>query len=150
MKFLIVVGLLCVVGVVLIGGVTGAVTRTRMRRSRTQLIASLGGPEVVVLTDERANCFGIESLGKKQVRGDGTLVLTTHELVFEQWVPSRVLRVPLGQVTSVDTARGFLGRTRGGKLLRVAWTTTGGGADRAAWQVEGLDAWLGALTAATG
>lgn len=145
MKFLIVVGLFCVVGVVVIGAVTATVARVRQSRSRSQLIASLGGPDVVVLTDAVANCFGIESLGRKQVRGRGTLVLTVESLVFEQWVPNRLLNVPLAQITKVDTARSFLGKTRGTRLLRVAWHTADGGSDRAAWRVEDLDAWLRGL-----
>ncbi len=146
MKFLIVVGLLCVVGVAIIGAVTGAVTRARQARSRSQLIASLGGIGAIVRSDRAANCFGIESLGKKQVRGTGTLVLTKRELAFEQLVPKRVLRVPIGQITSVDTTRAFLGKTRGGKILRVAWITQDGGSDRAAWQVSDLDGWIRTLS----
>lgn len=144
-KVLIVIGLLCVIGAVLIGGLTSGVARMRQARSRSKLVNSLGGAAVVVLHDDVATCFGIESRGKKQVRGNGTLVLTKQELVFEQWVPNRVLNVPLAQIAQVDTTRRFLGRSRGGRLLRVSWTTPQGTSDRAAWQVQDVDAWLRAL-----
>lgn len=145
MRFLIAAGLLCAVAAVVIGLVTGAVARARQSGARSRFIDTLGGPGRVELSDAVANCFGIQSLGRKQVRGNGTLVLTHRELAFEQWVPNRVLRVRRSQLTRVDTCRSFLGKTRGSRLLRVAWNTEDGHSDRAAWQVRDLDAWLRAL-----
>lgn len=94
--------------------------------------------------DPRALLFGIESAGKMQLRGNGLLSLLETELVFTQLVPSRTFRIPLADITGLEHPRWFLGKSYGRKLLVVAWTTEGR-AERAAWFVPELEAWIAAL-----
>jgi hypothetical protein len=46
-----------------------------------------------LLREEDANSFGVESAGAWQIRGNGNLALTKHELLFAQWMPNRLLRI---------------------------------------------------------
>jgi hypothetical protein len=71
-------------------------------------------------------------------------VLTSDELRFRQWVPSRETRIPLAAITAVETPRWWLGKSVGSKLLVVRWSTPAG-EDAMAWNVRDLDGWLVAL-----
>ena len=90
--------------------------------------------------------LGVESRGPAQMRGNGSLALLEDELLFVQWVPRRVIRIPRASITAVETPRTFLGKTLGSRLLAVSWRTPEGGQDRIAWKVGDLDAWLAALS----
>lgn len=95
------------------------------------------------LTLERsddANSLGVQSLGKAQVRGNGTLALTTDELLFAQWVPNRVFHIPRSAIIEVTTTRAFLGKTIGRELLLVRWDD-----DAIALRVADLSGWIDAL-----
>ena len=59
----------------------------------------------------------------------------------------RETRIPLADVTTIDTPRVWLGKTVGSKLLCVRWRTPEGSEDAMAWEVPDLDAWLAAVAA---
>jgi GNAT superfamily N-acetyltransferase len=101
---------------------------------------------VDVLREDDANTFGVESRSAFQVRGNGTLVLTADELLFAQWVPDRLVRIPRAQITEVTTTRSWLGKTIGRQLLLVRWTAAADGDAIALW-VKDLDGWIVDLTA---
>ena len=100
---------------------------------------------VTLLREGDANSFGIESAGVWQVRGNGNLALTKHELLFAQWVPNRLLRIPRSSIVEVTTARSHLGKTVGRDLLKVVWLTDLGAEDSIALWVRDLEGWLEAL-----
>lgn len=124
----------CVIGLVLVRG--------RARSARDEMPRRLGGerPELA----GNARLIGVQSRGRGQMRGTGTLALISGELVFLMWVPQRELRIPREAIESVDSAHGVAGKRVGGKALHVRWRSTGD-VDEAAWQVKDLDAWLEAL-----
>jgi hypothetical protein len=97
------------------------------------------------LREEDANSLGVESAGKWQVRGNGTLALTKRELLFAQWVPNRLVRIRRSSIVEVTTARSHLGKGIGRDLLKVAWTNEVGETDSIALWVPDLDGWLEAL-----
>jgi hypothetical protein len=119
----------------------GLITGSLRRRARKHY------PGIVPLRESDANSFGVESAGPWQVRGNGNLALTEEELLFAQWVPSRVLRVPRDAILEVTTARAHLGKTMGRKLLKVRWINEAGERDSIALWVKDLDGWLLALGA---
>ena len=88
-----------------------------------------------------ANFFGLESLGSKQVRGNGILFLMPDVLIFEQWVPNSILEIPLRQITEVTVVMGHLRKTKGKPLLKVSFQSQGGIIDSAAWWVQDLEKW---------
>jgi len=111
-----------------------------LRRRATGHFAGL-----TLLREDDANSFGVESAGKWQVRGNGNLALTKHELLFAQWVPNRLVRIPRDSIVEVTTARSHLGKTVFRDLLKVTWTTELGTQDSIALWVKDLDGWLEAL-----
>ncbi len=112
----------------------------RFRRRAGRHLAGL-----TLLREDDANSFGIESAGAWQVRGNGNLALTKHELLFAQWVPNRLVRIPRDSIVEVTTARSHLGKWIGRDLLKVVWTTDLGTQDSIALWVKDLDGWLEAL-----
>ena len=99
-----------------------------------------------VLSEDDANTFGVESRTAFQVRGNGTLAVTADELLFAQWVPNRLERIPRAAITEVATTKSWLGKTIGRQLLLVRWTA-GADADAIALWVKDLDGWIAVLSA---
>lgn len=100
----------------------------------------------LLLEEAGANSFGIESAGPWQIRGNGNLALTENELLFAQWVPDRLLRIPRRAIVEVSTTGSHLGKTIGRPLLEVTWTVEDGGHNSIALWVGDLDRWLTALS----
>ncbi|MCD4775968.1 MAG: hypothetical protein K8S15_07940 [Candidatus Aegiribacteria sp.] len=98
-----------------------------------------------IITSPVANLFGIKSRGMKQVRGNGTLLLTSSQLYFRMLLPKKEILVPLRSITSVETPRSFLGKTKGRKLLKIDFRNDTGGTDSAAWLVADLEKWVEAI-----
>jgi hypothetical protein len=117
----------------------GVITGPLRKRARKHFVT------LSVLREDDANSFGVESAGSWQVRGNGNLALTEDELLFAQWIPNRVVRIPRHAIFEVTTTRSHLGKTIGRKLLKVFWTTELGGQDSIALWVKDLDGWLEAL-----
>jgi len=101
---------------------------------------------LTLLRESDANSFGIESAGVWQIRGNGNLGLTKQELLYAQWVPDRLLRIPRSSIVEVTTVRSHLGKTMRRDLLKVVWATDLGTQDSIALWVGDLDGWLEALT----
>lgn len=118
--------------------------RIAQRRADLDTIAA-GRPMLRLGT--QVNCFGRESLGATQARGNGFLALFADELVFVQWIPRRDITIRLDRIITVDTVMGFLGKTVGRDLLRVAWRDPES-RDIAVWWVPDLDEWRAAIDAA--
>lgn len=121
-------------------GVAMGLITSPLRRRAARHFAGL-----TLLREEDANSFGVESDGAWQVRGNGSLALTKHVLLFAQWVPNRLLRIPRKSIVEVTTTKSHLGKTVGRKLLKVVWTAELGTQDSIAFWVKDLDGWLDAL-----
>jgi hypothetical protein len=98
--------------------------------------------------DRAASFFGQESRGAKQLRGNGTLILTDSDLIFEMWVPNREFRIPLQTIQSLENPTAFLGKSRFAPLLKVVYSNAQGTPDAMAWQVPDLDGWMRAINEA--
>ena len=92
--------------------------------------------------DRAASFFGQESRGVTQMRGNGILILTDSDLIFEMWVPHREFRIPLRSILSIENPTSFLGKSRFTPLLKVVYTTEHGTTDAMAWQVPDLSGWM--------
>lgn len=95
--------------------------------------------------DRAASFFGQESRGAGQLRGNGTLILTDSELIFEMWVPNREFHIPLQTIQSLENPTSFLGKSRFTPLLKVVYTNEQGTTDAMAWQVPDLAGWMQAI-----
>ena len=92
--------------------------------------------------DRSASFFGQESRGGTQMRGNGILILTDSELIFEQWVTNKKIRIPLRNIQVLENPKSFLGKSRFAPLLKVVYINEQGGKDAMAWQVRNLDDWM--------
>lgn len=92
--------------------------------------------------DRAASFFGQESRGVTQMRGNGTLILTDSDLIFEMWVPNREFRIPLRSIQAIENPTSFLGKSRFTPLLKVVYTNDQGATDSMAWQVRDLSGWM--------
>ena len=119
-----------------------------LRQARAAAIAvgtkAVEGREVVV-EDRAANCFGLESAGAGQIRGNGYLAATADEIVFVMWVPRRVVHIRRPLLVEADTTRSHLGKSASRDLLRLRWINDEGDEETAAFAVRNLPAWLAEL-----
>jgi hypothetical protein len=101
------------------------------------------------MVDAGANCFGLESRGVTQNRGNGVLLLTPTELLFYPLASSTFVRIDRAAIVQVDLTRGHLGKQVGRDLLRVAFMDPSGAADTVAWYVPtGAERWRSLLAPA--
>jgi hypothetical protein len=103
------------------------------------------GEDRILLIDDRANSFGVESAGATQIRGNGCLAATADELVFVMWIPRRELRIRRERITAIERANSHLGKTVGRPLLRLRYLDEAGRPDSIALLVRDLPAWEATL-----
>ncbi len=127
----------------LVGAVSWIV---RLKRVTARAVRARFGAEIVMI-DEAANCFGVESRGASQVRGNGCLVATRDRVVFVMWVPRRETTIERADILAVETPRAHLGKSRGVPLLKVIFRANGR-QDSIAFAVRDLDGWVARLTPA--
>jgi hypothetical protein len=119
------------------GLITGYLGRRAHRRH-------LEGLELL-LEEPGANSLGVQSAGVGQVRGNGNLALTEDEVLFAQWVPDRLVRIPRRSIVGVPKVEAHLGKRIGRPLLKVAWIREDGEEDSIALWVRDLDRWIAEL-----
>lgn len=100
--------------------------------------------------DRTASFFGQESRGAAQMRGNGILILTDTDLIFEMLVTNRVFRIPLRSIQGIENPSSFLGKSRFTPLLKVVYTHDDGATDAMAWQVVDLGGWMRLINEARG
>lgn len=88
-----------------------------------------------------ANFFGIESHGTMQIRGNGILLLTDTDLVFEMFQPTREFRIPLAKIEKIELAESHLTKTVFQPLLKVYFTNEAGDVDSVAWWLVNPTEW---------
>lgn len=99
----------------------------------------------VLKSSPGANFFGQESLGKKQVRGNGVLILTEEELYFQMWMPKREFHIPVSSIVGVETTESHLKKTKLQPLLKVIFRDRKNELDSSAWLVRDPSGWEDAL-----
>ncbi|MCI0354243.1 MAG: hypothetical protein L0099_04260 [Acidobacteria bacterium] len=90
------------------------------------------------LIDAGALFFGQQSRGVRQLRGNGTLIVTDSDILFQQWVLNREFRIPLAAIQSIENPTSFLGKWQGVPLLKINFLNDSGQADAIAWRVRDL------------
>lgn len=120
----------------------------KKKRARVvQEIEASVGRDRILLLEDGANSFGVESQGRWQIRGNGCLAATANEILFIMWWPRREVRIARDSVTAVERARSHLGKYVGHQLLRVRFTNPDGNPDSIAWWVADLERWEALLAA---
>lgn len=142
-QVLLTLGAVVVILVVVFGGVV--IWLRGLKRSVAEELRHRLAARGIRLMDESANCLGLESAGLLQVRGNGCLAATGHEIEFLMWKPRKAFLIPRSEILGVESARSHLGKTKGVKLLKVRFRNEKGEPDSIAWAVRELDAWLAEL-----
>jgi hypothetical protein len=118
----------------------------RLRKEAAEAMRRDVGEEKVYRIDD-CNFFGIASRGLGQVRGNGLLALTDAGLRFRMLLPQRALFISAASIKEISFPRRFLGKSKGGDLLRVDFVNEDGEEDAGAWLV-GDPRWWGKAIAA--
>jgi hypothetical protein len=99
----------------------------------------------ILLKLRGANFFGQESKGLKQLRGNGNLMLTNHELYFKQWLKKKEILIPISNIQTVETVTSHLHKSVGRPLLKVTFLNELGKMDSMAWWVRDVNKWITAI-----
>lgn len=114
---------------------------SRLFQKRIDVILSrLKGKNIIFYTTS-ANFFGRESLGRRQIRGNGVLALTNDMLYFEMWKPKKQLQIFLSSIEGIETPKSHLGKTKFKPLLKIVFRNEKEELDSAAWFVRDLQKW---------
>lgn len=116
------------------------------KKKRERILEKFNEAEIIQVS-EKANFFGLESKGSKQVRGNGVLVLLKDELFFQMWLPKRIIKIPVRSIKDISTPTHHLRKTKHIKLLKVEFINQDGNKDSAAWWVKDLKEWTTQITA---
>jgi hypothetical protein len=108
------------------------------------LVAKRYPADQIVLADYLANCFGLQSAGVWQVRGNGGLVLTSECLHFFMLLPNKEFRIPLQEITKMTIAKSHLGKATPFDLLKVTFNNDGT-EDSIAWLIKNPRNWISTI-----
>jgi len=106
----------------------------------TEIYEKFDDKEILV-SDDKANFFGLESLGVWKVRGNGVLLLTKKEIFFGLWKPKRDLLILVKSIIEITTPKSHMHRSVFKPLLKLVFKNEQGETDSAAWYVRELDKW---------
>lgn len=100
--------------------------------------------ENIIAATTRANFFGKQSQGGRQIRGKGALVLTKNAICFIRAVPFKQYRIKLESVLKVSLPRSFNGKSVFARLLCVQYSTDSG-TDAMGWALKNPELWKAAI-----
>ena len=95
----------------------------------------------ILVSDDMANFFGLESLGVWKIRGNGVLLLTKENLFFGMWKPKRDLSISVRNIIEISNPKSHMHRSVNKPLLKIVFKNDLGESDSAAWYVRELDKW---------
>lgn len=102
------------------------------------LIAELEkNDERILIKDIKAVFFGLKSLGRGQIRGNGVAVLTGKKVYFSRYFPAKHISIPLEKIDKIETAQGYLGKNVYMKTLKLGF-----GKEELEFHVSDLKDWL--------
>jgi len=109
-----------------------------------KLVAKYYTTDQIIMVDYLANCFGLQSAGVWQVRGNGGLVLTKDCLHFLMLLPNKEFRIPLKNITRMTITKSHLGKATPFDLLKVTFLNKGE-EDSIAWLIKSPNDWISAI-----
>ncbi|MHA1987138.1 MAG: hypothetical protein ACW98D_10900 [Promethearchaeota archaeon] len=113
----------------------------RLFKKRIKEIHEKLETEKILIFDDMANFFGLESLGMWKVRGNGVLILTEENLLFGMWKPKKELTIPVKSIMKITNPKSHLHKSVFKPLLKVIFKNEKGNNDSAAWFVQDLKKW---------
>ena len=137
-----IVGLIAlgVVSLLVVIGFVAKLVLSSMKAPLEARIAEQYRREDILMQDLTANCFGLESLGVWQARGNGGLVLTGKTLHFFMFLPRKDFCIPVASITQLAIVNSHLGKATVRDLLKVHFSA-GGQPDSIAWYLADPREW---------
>lgn len=95
--------------------------------------------EIIGVTT-RANFFGLQSRGSRQLKGNGAIILTDENLFAIRAIPFKEIIIPTTNITAVSLQHSFNGKTILKKLLCIHYQD-GGHEEALAYGVAHPEKW---------
>ena len=100
-------------------------------------------PERDVIKLARAsNLIGLQSPSRKMLRGNGTLLLTKDDLVFQLWLPKTEILIPRKAIREVGEVKSFGGKTVFQPLMQLRYSNALGEEESLAIYLSELETWI--------
>lgn len=142
--FIFIIILIVIVFIVLLFFLIILFLRILQKRKAHQVLEKFKGRNILKYSPN-ANCFGLESLGLAQIRGNGVLVLLEDEIYFQMGVPKKEISIPLKMITNVEIVHSHLGKAIPWPLLKISFTNQEGKMDSVAWVFKNVQEWKDTL-----
>lgn len=94
----------------------------------------------IIGSTTKANFFGLKSIGSKQIRGNGAIVLTKEKLYFIRATPLKEHVIRIDRVTEISLPTSFNGKSIFKKLLCVHYQNCDQ-EEAIAWAVKNPEKW---------
>lgn len=114
--------------------------RIMQKRKTQEVMEKLRGRNILKYSPN-ANCFGQESLGYAQLRGNGVLVLLEDEVYFQMWVPKKEISIPYKMIDRIEIVHAHLAKASPWPLLKISFTNNKGEKDSVAWIFKNVQEW---------
>ncbi|ADQ14375.1 hypothetical protein [Halanaerobium hydrogeniformans] len=99
----------------------------------------------ILYFSKEVDYLGRESIGKRNIVKNGSLLLTPDELHFLRWGPKEELIIPLENIKKVEEVNSFLGVNKNKAILKIEFNDQNGELDSAAWSIDNMHAWMESL-----
>lgn len=103
----------------------------------------------VLHTSAGANFFGLKGSEPIRLHGNGVLLLTPEELIFEPMLGRRELKIRRSAIEAIETPISFMGKSQMKPLLLIRFKDQQGQSCEAAWWVPDLSQWESLLNSAS-
>ena len=114
----------------------------KLERQKSSKLYNEYKDEKIKEFDSKANFMGRKSAGYKQIRGNGVLLLTEEEIVFERWFPEKRIVIPINSVQNTEIVNSFLGKSKSKSILKIDFRDKEGNSDSCGWIVEDYEDWI--------
>ena len=131
-----------IIGVVIIVGVGMLIYEffrlIKLKKERVEELNERYSDDSILYRENMANCFGRDSEGIAQVRGNGCFIITKDELFFSMLFPRKDITIPIKDIKGLEAGKSFLGKSKFRPLLIINFTNEKGDDERAAWLLKDL------------
>ncbi len=115
--------------------------RKYFNRKSSEILSNYSEREILKKSID-ANFFGLQTLGIGQLRGNGLLILTERDVIFNRYVPKKEFRIPLKSIIRIESSKSHLSKTISRFLLKIVFINSKGEEDSIAWTVGDLENWI--------
>lgn len=135
--YIIIISVIC--GIVFLLFFISFILKSTQKKLEKYILEKFDKNEILGATT-RANFFGLKSLGSRQIRGNGAIVLTKDKLFSIRAKPFQELIIPLENISEISLPTSFNGRSVFKKLLCIHYQKKGQ-EEAVAWALTNPKEW---------